>query len=518
MTRIKAYSYVRFSSFRQKGNDSVRRQVALAEKYARDNNLELQQLSMLDQGVSAFKGDNASTGALGAFIKLVETGGIDKGSYLLVESLDRLSRQRVEEALELFLSIARQGIVIVTLSDGLVYRGGELDMTQLLISISIMSRANEESEIKSKRTKAVWVDRKREARASGKVISNSNFPSWLRRIEGGLEVIPENKEVVLRMFNLSLQGQGYQAIAKKLNSEESFTFKGGKLWRSAAIGDILKNRAVLGEYQPHIKVDGKRVKDGDRIENYYPPIIEPSLFLEVNLGIKKRNNRGSGHRAGEFKNLFTGLLRCDCGTAVILGSQRRDGIAYLKCTLGCSGATNYYYAEPQILTALGQLRPVIDKYRKPVSNELAALEIERSRLSDNINGLTESLSERFSSAIAGVLADTEEKIEAVKADIYLIKQRTAEQEAKEHIVLGLEKLDTPEARGTFNGKLRAVLDKIEIVAHGRGKAFVYYVDGQAVLEQHFSKLIGTHGLESSIYEIDGTLVGKTTSKKPLQLK
>ena len=517
MSHIKAYSYVRFSSFRQMGNDSVRRQVALAEKYAIENKLDLQELSMQDKGVSAFKGDNVSTGALGEFIKLIEAGEIEKGSYLLVESLDRLSRQKVVEALEQFLRIARQGIVIVTLSDGQVYRGDELRMEQLLISITIMSRANEESEIKSQRTKSVWNNRKKEAREKGTIITNSNYPKWLKRTDSGLEAIPERKELITRMFKLSLQGFGYEAIAKQLNSEGNYTFQNGTVWRSPAIGDILKNRAVLGEYQPHIKVEGKRVKDGEPMQNYYPSIIEPALFLEVNLGIKSRNNRGSGHRAGQFKNLFTGLLKCNCGTAVTIGSQRSDGVGYLKCTLGCKGATNYNYTEPQMLTALSQLKQVITKYKKPITNDVATLKLEQERLEENIKGLAESLAERFSAGVAGVLADSEDKLNIVKESIQDSERKQAEQEAKEHVVLGLEKLDTPEARGEFNGKLRAVLDKIVVTEHGKGKALIYYADGMPVLEQHFSKLIGAHGSESSIYEMDGTLVGMTTSKKPLQL-
>ena len=51
--------------------------------------------SLRDIGVSAFKGKNAIKGALKKFIELVEAGRIEKGSILILESLDRLSRQQV---------------------------------------------------------------------------------------------------------------------------------------------------------------------------------------------------------------------------------------------------------------------------------------------------------------------------------------------------------------------------------------------------------------------------------------
>lgn len=49
-------------------------------------------------------------GQLGAFIKAIETGRVKEGSYLLVESLDRLSHKDVIDAPDLFLKIIRAGI------------------------------------------------------------------------------------------------------------------------------------------------------------------------------------------------------------------------------------------------------------------------------------------------------------------------------------------------------------------------------------------------------------------------
>ena len=91
MTKI-AYSYLKFSTPEQASGDSRRRQLAMAEKYATDNNLKLdRQLSFRDLGVSAFRGRNAKEGALRAFLEAIEHNLVPQGSVLLVESLDRLS-------------------------------------------------------------------------------------------------------------------------------------------------------------------------------------------------------------------------------------------------------------------------------------------------------------------------------------------------------------------------------------------------------------------------------------------
>lgn len=118
----KAYSYIRFSTPDQIKGDSLRRQLELSERYVRENNLTLDtSLTLHDLGLSAFHGKNVEKGALGAFLTAVDQGKVRPGSFLLVESLDRLSRAQVIDALGLFTSILNNGITIVTLSDGQVY-------------------------------------------------------------------------------------------------------------------------------------------------------------------------------------------------------------------------------------------------------------------------------------------------------------------------------------------------------------------------------------------------------------
>ena len=99
-----AYSYIRMSSGQQIKGDSLRRQLEMSRAWADANSITLDE-SLRDIGVSAWKGKNRREGALGRFLEMVERGQIRRGSYLLVESLDRLSRDQVLEALSLFLEI-----------------------------------------------------------------------------------------------------------------------------------------------------------------------------------------------------------------------------------------------------------------------------------------------------------------------------------------------------------------------------------------------------------------------------
>src|SRR3954471_20667924 len=91
------YSYVRFSSIKQAQGTGQRRQEDAAAAWCRSRGLELVR-DYRDLGISGFKGRNAADGALAAFLHAIEAGMVPPGATLLVENLDRLSRQQVNRA------------------------------------------------------------------------------------------------------------------------------------------------------------------------------------------------------------------------------------------------------------------------------------------------------------------------------------------------------------------------------------------------------------------------------------
>jgi DNA invertase Pin-like site-specific DNA recombinase len=109
----RAYSYVRFSTPEQMRGDSFRRQVQAAERYALANGLMMDtKFTFHDLGVSAFRGRNRVDGMLGEFLSYVRSGDIPKGAYLLVENLDRVSRENAWDAMHTLQNIAREGVTV----------------------------------------------------------------------------------------------------------------------------------------------------------------------------------------------------------------------------------------------------------------------------------------------------------------------------------------------------------------------------------------------------------------------
>jgi DNA invertase Pin-like site-specific DNA recombinase len=244
---------------------------------------------------------------LGAFIKAVEMGKVKPGSVLLIEALDRLSRNEITEQLGLFLCILTAGIEIVTLYDERSYTRESINgnPTELIISIVLMIRGWEESATKSFRLKEAW-KAKRNSAGSRKL--TSKCPLWLKPCRGGghFEAIPERVKVVASIFELAEQGFGTHAICKDLNKQGVKPWSSGKWWNPNYVRRILRNRAVLGEFQPKIRPSrNTRQAEGPTQLGYYPAIISAGTFYRVNKDVAAPPVRPN--RKDSVSNLFTGL-------------------------------------------------------------------------------------------------------------------------------------------------------------------------------------------------------------------
>src|SRR5262249_6607922 len=113
-----AFSYIRFSSPDQQKGDSLRRQLEGTAAWCEKNGVALDtSLTLRDLGASAFRGAHRRDDrhSLAQFLKAVNQGRVPKGSYLVIENLDRLSREEERTALRLWLDILDAGVNIVQL-------------------------------------------------------------------------------------------------------------------------------------------------------------------------------------------------------------------------------------------------------------------------------------------------------------------------------------------------------------------------------------------------------------------
>jgi DNA invertase Pin-like site-specific DNA recombinase len=313
-SKTTAYSYVRFSSPEQAKGDSLRRQTELAAAYCKRRGWRLDDtLTLRDLGVSSFRGENALVGNLGEFLKAVARKTIRPGSVLIVESIDRISRQGIDEGYDVIKRILKAGVVLVTLAPEREF-GVEavksLSKGALEIML-ILERAAEESEMKAHRSREAWADKRKAAAEKGGIITR-RLPAWVADRNGRLELIPDKAQAVRRIFDLAIAGYGTLRIVKRLQEDGVPPLSGGDHWSRSYVALILRDRRAAGEFRPR---DRNRKVAGEAIADYYPAVVSRDEFDLARDGVVHDRRRPG--RVGACVNLFAGLLR-----------DARDGGAY----------------------------------------------------------------------------------------------------------------------------------------------------------------------------------------------
>jgi len=249
----KAYSYIRFSCLKDFNPNKLKNQLQEAREYAVSKDLIFDEtFSFQDMGVSGFRGQNKKAGKLGLFLYAAQNGIVERGSYLLIENLDRLSRETVRYAQRTLEAILEEGIIVVTMGDRRVYTLETLDNdpTELLYSIIIFIRGNEESQTKSRRISAAWIRRVEAARRGEVKTLSGKVPVWLRLVGDRYLLVGAKVEVIKRMFQMAKVGMGCSTIASKLNFDSVPTFLNAPKWKSTHIIYLLRNLHLLSSSAP----------------------------------------------------------------------------------------------------------------------------------------------------------------------------------------------------------------------------------------------------------------------------
>jgi len=492
-----AYSYVRFSTSKQELGDSLRRQVEACEAYCEKNGLELHPVSYRDLGVSAFKRKNLEKGALFAFIQAVNAGKIEKGSYLIIEQFDRLSRADVSVALRLLLDLVAHGIVLVTLVDEKVWDNDSIkEVSNLVLAIVFMSRANNESETKAKRLRDVWGQKKLNAGKVGAKIVTSECPLWLQAStdKRSFVVLEEKAESVRKVFALRLAGLGAVAICARANKENwpvpgklaTRTVNEGQsrepTWWPSNVTRMLVNRAVLGEYQPHCNAEdgGGRIPVGDPILGYYPAIVEETTFLRVQAARARRSEQGSpftGRRDASYKNWLQGILKCECGRGFVRknkNSLAQPGYARYYCqgrNLGvtkCPGA-NAGELETAILDVVSQAAPEFFEgtaRAEALKAQLDCLDVDVSAARQARDRYIEAIGSSKAPVASLMLkvAETEAALGLREREAALVRAQLADLSGDsetifESIVNAVRSVDSVDARAKLREELSRVISK-----------------------------------------------------------
>lgn len=130
--------------------------------------------------------------------------------------------------------------------------------------------------------------------------------------DNNLEIVPEQADVIRRIFNMYIEGYGYARIAKTLKNE------GEKHWAPNSIQKILDNEKYMGDtvMGKSVCIDGKRYDNRNNeygpkyyMENTHEGIISAETFKKAQeLRKKRRNDKLIGREVPTYT--FSGLIEC----------------------------------------------------------------------------------------------------------------------------------------------------------------------------------------------------------------
>ena len=95
------------------------------------------------------------------------------------------------------------------------------------------------------------------------------------------------KDIIVRIFNLYLEGKSYQTIANILNEEKVLS---PKKWKDSKIEKIINNRIYVGDYERFKRIAKEQGKEPVIYPNVVEPIITRAMFEDVQIQ-KEKNQR-----------------------------------------------------------------------------------------------------------------------------------------------------------------------------------------------------------------------------------
>lgn len=356
-----AFSYIRFSTVKQAEGDSLRRQTELRDNWLKRNpDVRFDtSLTLKDLGVSAFHGDDRA--GLKCFLKAIETKRVKPGDYLLLENLDRLSREDEQTALQLLLNITQAGVWVVQLEPELLLHK-KSDVFVLMRAIFELSRGHNESKMKSFRGKE-GKRKKRQKAIENKTAFSGMCPHWLTVEDEKYVPVPENAALVKRCFKEILNGVGVGALCRKLNNEKIRPFGRARRkkdahkphrWQKSSLGRMLRNRAVIGEYQA---TEGRKLKPvGEPVKGFYPALISEGVFARVGAILTSRRHATVGERK-QNNNMFAGLVHSEDRTPWTYRNKGANAAHLLRRSDDTGPAIHYDVFEEAIFSCLSEITP-----------------------------------------------------------------------------------------------------------------------------------------------------------------
>ncbi|HRV29673.1 MAG TPA: recombinase family protein [Spirochaetia bacterium] len=288
---LRVAAYCRVSTTLEQQETSYEAQVSYyTEKIKSNPNWKL-------AGIYADDGKSATnTKKRDDFNAMIEDCMAGKIDMIITKSVSRFARNTVD-SLQNIRKLKEKNIAVFFEKEGV----NTLEsIGELLITI-LSSQAQEESRNLSENTRWGVVRRFENGIVS---VNHNKFLGYTKDKNGELVIVPEEAELVRRIFRLYLEGNSIIQITRILESEGIKTVTGRTKWCPGVIDKMLSNEKYMGDVlqQKTYTIDfltKKRVKNNGIVPQYYieddhEAIIPKELYYQVQ---EEKARRASLHKS-----------------------------------------------------------------------------------------------------------------------------------------------------------------------------------------------------------------------------
>lgn len=290
--------------------------------------------------------DEAISGTLdykrSEFMRMINDALAGKIDLIITKSISRFARNTLD-TLKYVRMLKEKNVAVLFEEENI----NTLEMSGELLLTILSSVAQQESENISEHVK-LGIKMKRER---GELVSFNRCLGYNFNPETGkVEIVWEEAEIVIYIFNRYLEGVGSTVIARELNDRGFRSIK-GKEFSESSIRGILKNEKYKGDVLmgktftvdaiSHKRVHNYGEQDMYYIENHHEPIISREIFDKVQEIMNKRGQsrqvaQGRGFSRYSKKFAFSSMLYCACCKSMFTRKSWNSGTSNEKRVWQCS--------------------------------------------------------------------------------------------------------------------------------------------------------------------------------------
>ena len=260
------------------------------------------------------------------------------------------------------------------------------------------------------------------------------LPLGYQRIDKKMTPDPLTKDIIVRLYDLYLEGKSYQTIANIYNKEKVL---GKTNWLDSTISRMITNEIYKGDY-----VHGKSTKH----PIYYENVVEPLVSKEKWEDCQYQKQRNARHYERTATYLFTNKLKCSKCGCFLGGSAttKKNGIKYYyyKCEK-CKTYFSEIDIEEQLkgfLIELNKQDELINDYYTPfIKSKLDNKQIDYDK---EIKELDKQLDRIKNAYIKGILKieDFENEIKQIEFNKNNLTKKYQEQKQYENLSFTVDDL------------------------------------------------------------------------------